>query len=174
MAHDFAEYRLYRDTAPAVGESSTLVRTIADSAVTSFLDAGLTDNTRYYYRVFARDDAGGKAGSNEQSLVTANRPPTPVTLSVSGTTANSIALNWTQNTNHDFNEYRLLQGTTSTAFPTTVISFDQKAQVSHTLFFATSDTTRYFFKVVVYDKALQSPARLSTDSNVVSAQAQRN
>lgn len=174
LAHDFAEYRLYRDTAPAVGESSTLVRTIADSAVTSFLDAGLTDNTRYYYRVFARDDAGGKAGSNEQSLVTANRPPTPVTLSVSGTTANSIALNWTQNTNHDFNEYRLLQGTTSTAFPTTVISFDQKAQVSHTLFFATSDTTRYFFKVVVYDKALQSPARLSTDSNVVSAQAQRN
>lgn len=174
LAHDFAEYRLYRDTSPAVGETSTLVRTIADSLVVSYLDAGLVDNTRYYYRVFVRDDAGGKAGSNEQSVVTANRPPTPVTLSVSGTTANSIALTWTQNDDHDFNEYRLLQGTTSTTFPTTVISFTQRAQVSHTLFFATSDSTRYFFKVVVYDKALESPARLSTDSNVVSARALRN
>jgi hypothetical protein len=174
LAHDFAEYRLYRDTSPAVGETSTLVRTIADSLVVSYLDAGLVDNTRYYYRVFVHDDAGGTAGSNEQSVVTANRPPTPVRLSVSGTTANSIALTWTQNDDHDFNEYRLLQGTTSTTFPTTVISFTQRAQVSHTLFFATSDSTRYFFKVVVYDKALESPARLSTDSNVVSARALRN
>ncbi len=171
LAHDFAEYRLYRDTSPAVGESSTLVRTIADSVVTSYLDAGLVDNTRYYYRVFVRDDAAGRAGSNEQSLVTANRPPDPVRLSVTGTTANSIALSWTQNGDHDFNEYRLLQGTTSTSFPTTVISFTQKEQVSHTLFFATADSTRYFFKVVVYDKSLESPSRLSTDSNVVSARA---
>lgn len=177
LAHDFAEYRLYRDTAPAVGEGSTLVRTIADSAVTSFLDAGLTDNTRYYYRVFARDDAGGKAGSNEQSLITANRPPTPATLSVTGTTANSIAFTWTPNNDHDFDEYRLLQGTTSTAFPTMVFSHQgtqYRTQVNYTLSFATSDTTRYFFKLVVYDKALESSARLSTDSNVVSAQALRN
>jgi fibronectin type 3 domain-containing protein len=175
LAHDFAEYRLYRDTAPAVGETSTLVRTIADSMVVSYLDAGLSDNTRYYYRVFVRDDAGGKAGSNEQSVVTANRPPTPVTLSVSGTTANSISVNWTQNNDHDFNEYRLLKGTTSTTFPTTVVSFTQKTQVSHTLFVATADTTRYFFKVVVYDKELGSTTDdLSTDSNVVSARAVKN
>jgi hypothetical protein len=172
--HDFQEYRVYRDTAPAVGETSTLVRTIADSVVTAYLDAGLVDNTRYYYRVFLRDDAGGKAGSNEQSVVTRNRPPTPVTLSVSGTTKSSISLNWTQNNDHDFNEYRLLQGSTSSSFPTTLISFSQKGQVSHTLYLAESDSTRYFFKVVVYDKALESPDRLSTDSNVVSARAVGN
>jgi fibronectin type 3 domain-containing protein len=174
LAHDFAEYRVYRDTAPAVGESSTLIRTIADSLVTSYRDAGLVDNTRYYYRVFVRDNAGGKAGSNEQSVITANRPPTPVALSVSGTAANSIALSWTQNNNHDFSEYRLLKGTTSTAFPTTVISFNQREQVSHTLFVAESDTTRYFFKVVVFDKTLESTGGLSTDSNVVSARALKN
>ena len=175
LAHDFAEYRLYRDTAPAVGESSTLIRTIADSVVTGYLDAGLIDNTRYYYRIFVRDDAGGKAGSNEQAVVTANRPPTPVTLSVSGTTANSISLNWSRNDDHDFRRYRLLKGTTSTAFPTTEAEILQKERVSHTLFVADSDTTRYFFKVVVDDKELGSTtAGLSSDSNVVSARALKN
>jgi hypothetical protein len=134
-----------------------------------FLDSGLADNTRYYYRVFVHDDAGGTAGSNEQSVVTDNRPPTPVTLSVSGTTANSITLTWTRNNDHDFNEYRLVQGSTSTAFPTTVISLTQAGQVSHTLFLADSDDTLYFFKVVTYDQPLASMPRLSTDSNVVSA-----
>lgn len=175
LAHDFADYRVYRDTAPAVGESSTLVRTIADSVVTSYLDAGLIDNTRYYYRVFVRDDAGGKAGSNEQSVVTANRPPTPITLSVSGTTTNSISLNWTRNDDHDFQRYRLLKGTTSTSFPTTETEILEKERVSHTLFVADSDTTRYFFKVVVNDRELGSTtAGLSTDSNVVSARALKN
>jgi chitodextrinase len=172
-AHDFQEYRVYRDVAPAVGETSTLVRTIADSAVVSYLDSGLTDNTRYYYRIFVHDNAGGTAGSNEQAVVTDNRPPTPVTLSVSGTTANSISLTWTRNTDHDFNEYRLLQGSTSATFPTTVIALTQAGQVSHTLFLADSDSTRYFFKVVTYDQALAATGRLSTDSNVVSARTTR-
>ncbi len=175
LAHDFSEYRLYRDTAPAVGESSTLVRTIADSAVTSYSEDKLVDNTRYYYRVFVRDDAGGKAGSNEQSVITANRPPTPVTLSVSGTTTNSISLSWTRNDNHDFRRYRLLKGTTSTAFPTTETEILEKERVSHTLFVADSDTTRYFFKVVVDDKELGSTTvGRSTDSNVVSARILTN
>lgn len=168
-AHDFQEYRLYRDKSPAVGESSTLVRTIAEADVLSFSDAGLDDNTRYYYRVFVRDDAGGKAGSNERSIVTANRPPKPVTLSVGTTTTTSIQLNWTQNNEPDFDEYVLLRGSTSTSFPVTVVSFEQREQTSHTLYLAQGDTTRYFFKVVTYDRALESLSRLSTDSNIVSA-----
>jgi len=173
-AHDFEEYRIHRDTAPAVGEGSTLVRTIAEQDVLAFQNSGLVDNTRYYFRVFVLDDAGGRAGSNEQSIVTANRAPTPVTLSVGTVTANSIQLNWTQNTNHDFREYRLLQGITSISFPTTVISLTQREQTSHTIFFDQSDTTQYFFKLVVYDKALESQSGLSTDSNVVSARIRPN
>lgn len=168
-AHDFEEYRLYRDTSPAVGENSTLVRTIAEADVLSFTDAGLTDNTRYYYRVFVRDDAGGKAGSNERAIVTENRAPKPVTLNVGTTTTTSIQLTWTQNTQPDFDEYVLMRGTTSTSFPFTVVSFSQKEQTSHTLYLAEGDTTRYFFKVVTWDQALESTARLSTDSNIVSA-----
>lgn len=168
-AHDFQEYRIYRDTAPAIGEASTLVRTVADSIVTSFIDAGLTDNTRYYYRVFVFDDAGGKSGSNEQAIVTANRPPRPVTLSVGATTSTSITLSWTQTSSPDFNAYELRRGTRSDNFPTVVETFLQKEQTSHTLFVAEGDSTRYFFRVAVYDKAIDGEQRLRTDSNVVSA-----
>jgi hypothetical protein len=55
-----------------------------------------------------------------------------------------------------------------------VISFTQREQTSHTIFYADADSTRYFFKVVTYDKALESTARLFTDSNVVSARTLRN
>lgn len=170
-AHDFEAYRIYRDTSPAVSESSTLVRTVDNSAVLSFTDSGLEDNTRYYYRVFVRDDAAGTTGSNEQSMVTANRAPRPVTLSVSGTTTSSISLSWTQNNDDDFVEYRLLQGTNSSSFPTVVSTFTQREQTGHTVFVSESDSTVYFFKVEVYDQSINSSQRLKTDSNVVSGQA---
>lgn len=170
--HDFESYRLYRDTAASVSETSTLVRQIDLPNVLAFTDAGLIDNTRYYYRVFVVDDAAGSTGSNEQSVVTANRPPRPVTLSVSGTTARSISLSWTQNTNPDFAEYRLLQGTSSTSFPTVVSSFPQREQTGHTVFVAEGDSTVYFFKVETYDQSISSSQRLKTDSNVVSATAE--
>lgn len=168
-AHDFDVYRLYRDTSPSIGESATLVRSIDAIGTLNFTDTGLEDNTRYYYRLFVRDDAQGSTGSNEQSIVTTNRPPRPVTLTVSGTTTRSISLSWTQNTNTDFAEYRLLQGTNSTVFPTIVASFTQAEQTSHTVFVEEGDSTVYFFKVEVYDQALNSTQRLKTDSNVVSA-----
>ncbi len=170
--HDFESYRLYRDTAASVSETSTLVRQIDLPNVLAFTDAGLIDNTRYYYRVFVVDDAAGSTGSNEQSVVTANRPPRPVTLNVSGTTARSISLSWTQNTNPDFAEYRLLQGTSSTSFPTVVSSFPQREQNGHTVFVAEGDSTVYFFKVETYDQSISSSQRLKTDSNVVSARAE--
>ncbi len=168
-AHDFESYNLFRDTAPSVSESATPVRTIDAAATLNFTDTGLDDNTRYYYRIFVHDDANGSTGSNEQSIVTTNRPPRPVTLTVSGTTTRSISLSWTQNTNPDFSEYRLLQGTNSTSFPTIVASFTQPEQTSHTVFVSEGDSTVYFFKVEVYDQSINSTQRLKTDSNIVSS-----
>ncbi|MBK8230358.1 MAG: fibronectin type III domain-containing protein [Candidatus Eisenbacteria bacterium] len=169
-AHDFEAYRIYRDTAPSVGESSSLIRTIDSASTLAFTETGLEDNTRYYFRIFVRDDADGSTGSNEQSIVTANRAPRPVNLTVSGTTTRSISLSWTENTNSDFVEYRLLQGTNSTSFPTVVASFTQAEQTAHTVFVDENDTTVYFFKVETYDQAINSTQRLKSDSNVVSAQ----
>lgn len=169
-AHDFEAYRIYRDTAPSVSESSSLIRTIDSASTLTFTETGLEDNTRYYFRIFVRDDADGSTGSNEHSIVTANRAPRPVNLTVSGTTTRSISLSWTENTNSDFVEYRLLQGTNSTSFPTVVASFTQAEQTAHTVFVDENDTTVYFFKVETYDQAINSTQRLKSDSNVVSAQ----
>lgn len=168
-AHDFEEYRLYRDTSPAVSQASTLVRTVASAGVVSYTDDDLNDNVRYYYRVFVIDEAGGVAGSNERSVVTENRPPTPVSLSVSATTPTSISLNWTANNDPDFDRYRLLRGTSNSNLSTIVVELFQRGQTGHTVFVAESDSSTIFFKVQVFDDDIDSSGSLSTDSNVVSA-----
>jgi fibronectin type 3 domain-containing protein len=168
--HDFESYRIFRDTSPSVSEASTLVRTIFEPGVTSFTDVGLSDNERYYYRVFVVDDAEGVTGSNEQSIVTANRAPTPVALTVSATTPTSISLSWTQNADHDFSQYRLLQGFDTTNFPIVAGEFNLREQTSHTIFVPGGSTDTYFFKVVVFDQDIDSAQRLSSESNIVSAQ----
>ncbi|MCB9462761.1 MAG: fibronectin type III domain-containing protein [Candidatus Eisenbacteria bacterium] len=173
-AHDFERYRIFRDTSPGVSTASTAVRSILDPSVTSFTDRDLDDNTKYYYRVFVEDDAGGATGSNEQSITTDNRPPTAVELVVAGTTPTSITLSWTENANADFDEYRLYRGTTDSNISTLVSTFSQREQTGHTVFVTLGDETVYFFKVVVYDRDIVTGERLSTDSNVVSGQASAN
>ena len=169
MAHDFEAYRLYRDTSPAVGETATLVRSIDAAATTSYRDAGLKDNTRYYYRVFVRDDAGGTAGSAERSLVTANRPPTPVTLSRTGSTSTSISLSWTMNNDADFNEYRLLRGTSPSAINQSVATFNRAEQTTYTDFLPDGNPDQdLFYKLVVADRDIDDGSSMTSDSNIVS------
>ncbi len=171
--HDFENYRIYRDTSPAVGENSTLVRVIDLISTLTYRDADLTDNTRYYYRVFVRDDAGGSTGSSERSIVTANRAPTPVTLSLGGTTTASISLSWTRNADADFASYRLMRGTSPGAITQTVASFDRREQTSYTDFLPGGDPEQdYFYKVVVADADIDGGSPLTSDSNIVSARLQ--
>ncbi len=172
-AHDFKEYALYRDTTPSVGEGSNLVRTISDRTQGNgnrieCLDTGLTDNTLYYYRVYVHDTAGGTAGSNLQSVITANRPPAPVTLTLSDTTSTSLSLSWTASTVQDFASYAVMQRPFGghNAFGV-ADSTNQINQLNATLYFAHGDTTRYFFVVRVYDRPLQAGPRLYSESNVV-------
>lgn len=168
-AHDFQAYRIYRDTSPAVGETSTLVRVVDLASTTTYRDAGLTDNTRYYYRVFVRDDAGGSTGSVERAIVTANRAPTPVTLSLTGTTTTSISLSWTRNNDPDFDSYRLLRGTAPGSITQTVATFNRIEQTTYTDFLPEGDPDQdYFYKIVVQDKAIDGGGALSSDSNIVS------
>ena len=56
-AHDFESYRLYRSLSPAVSTASTFVAQINEADGTSYVDTNLAESTRYYYRVFVRDDA---------------------------------------------------------------------------------------------------------------------
>jgi hypothetical protein len=167
--HDFEAYRIYRDTSPSVGEDATLVRSIDARGTTTFRDTGLTDNTRYYYRIFLADDGGATTGSVERSIVTANRPPRPVTLSVSATTTTSISLSWTPNADVDFLEYRVLRGTTPGNIGTTLATFSRVEQTTYTDFLPGQDPDQdLFYKVVVVDREIGGAGSLSSDSNIVS------
>lgn len=168
-AHDFDAYRIYRDTSPAVGETSTLVRVVDLAGTTTYRDAGLTDNTRYYYRIFVRDDAGGSAGSAERAIVTANRPPTPVALTLTGSTTTSISLSWTRNTDDDFHSYRLARGTSPGAINQTVATFNRVEQTTYTDFLPGEDPDQdFFYKIVVEDADIDGGTALTSDSNIVS------
>jgi fibronectin type 3 domain-containing protein len=170
-AHDFQEYDIYRDTSPAIGqESQKLVRTVPDSSVVTFDDAGLQDNTRYYYRIFVKDDAGGAAGSDERSVVTENFPPGPITLTATANdTSSAIILTWTKSADHDFDKYVVRKGVTPENLPTVIGVFRQKDQTGTSFFVNEGDSNRYFFEVTVHDAGVAPNSPDSTESNVASA-----
>jgi predicted phage tail protein len=61
----------------------------------TFLDTGLEDETRYYYRVRAMNEAGGSGWSNEAYGTTLLGPPIPPSnLTVKGTSSTTVELNW--------------------------------------------------------------------------------
>ncbi len=67
---DFAAYNLYRDSTPAVTQSSELIITILNSAENNYSDTGLQGGTTYYYRVYVMDMAQQHTASNVVSGTT--------------------------------------------------------------------------------------------------------
>lgn len=155
--HDFREYRVYRDTTAAVTQTSQLVRTVNDPTVVAHTDAGLTENTRYYYRLYVADTGDSLAGSNTVQVTTLNIAPDPVTLQQPDTaqvTAEAVPLTWTQSTVHDFASYTVRRATSPglteaapTVFTTTLrsVMFFQDVGLS--------DSTAYYYRVYVVDDA---------------------
>jgi len=69
---DFGWYRLYRSESPVVDQTTVLIRETTDQDLLSFIDSGLTPDTRYYYRVYVVDEWGIATGSNIVSDTTTN------------------------------------------------------------------------------------------------------
>jgi hypothetical protein len=74
-AHDFAHYRLHRDSSSTVTGASDLVVEIDERGATSVRDDELQPGTTYYYRVFVTDDGEtpgpSSTGSNTIVVTTA-------------------------------------------------------------------------------------------------------
>lgn len=66
----FGYYRLFKSTNPGVGESSSLVFESADAGQNSTTASGLLPGTRYYFKVYAYNDASQGSASNEVTGVT--------------------------------------------------------------------------------------------------------
>jgi hypothetical protein len=138
------------------------------SSVTTltYTNNGLAADSSYVYRIAARNGSGDSSWSIELAAKTAAAaPPTtipaaPTNLTVTGVTANAIALSWTDNANNEdgFKVERSLDGAAFTQVGTTgpdVTIFTDSGLIKK---------TTYYYRVRAFN-----PAGNSAYSNVVSA-----
>jgi len=133
-------YKVYRGTT-AGGESTTAIATGVTTA--SYSDAGLTNGTKYYYKVAAVNTAGTSALSSEVSATP--EPPAPATpagLTAAAGNA-SVVLSWTASSGAT--SYNVYRGTTAGGESATAAA----SGITTTFYSDTglSNGTKYYYKV---------------------------
>jgi hypothetical protein len=99
-AHNEVNFEIYQATKP--GGPWTLAAITPQDAFKDTI-TGLTSATQYYYEIRAVDSTGASATSNVASVSTIadTQPPTaPGTLTITGTSYNSVSLSWTASTDN--------------------------------------------------------------------------
>ncbi len=164
---DFSVYRIYRSTSSGVDLNDTLIANLTNKSTTTYTDTALFENTWYHYRVFVFDANNLSAGSNEDSARTnQNTPPTAVVLATpSRVDSTSLKLVWTQNSDPDFDSYRIYRSV-SAGVDTLDMLITVVNQAGTTEYTDENLTTgqNYFYRVFVFDRK-----GLFTGSNEVSA-----
>ncbi len=176
LAGDFAAYRIYRNDSGAVDDGSPQIAEITHIDDTYYDDAGLRENTAYYYRVYTVDLAGLSARSNEVTARTRNLAPPAVTLhEPTDVRSTSAYLSWGESDIHDFGVYRLYRDQVElvTTESTLVSELDQSS------FTAYRDTelspgTRYYYRLFVVDDASEPESTGSNTVTVLTPGAQRS
>ena len=159
-------YNVYRGTVSG-GESTTPIA--SGIAATSYSDTGVTNGTKYYYKV-AAVNAGGTSGLSAEASATPEPaiPSAPTGLTATAGNA-SVALSWTASTGTT--SYNVYRGTTSGGESTTPIASGNCA----TSYTDTSVTngTKYFYKVAAVNaggtSALSAEASATPEPGVPSA-----
>lgn len=138
-------YLLYRGTTSG-GQASTPVRTINNG--TSVVDTGLTNGTKYYYKVAAANPGGIGPKSNEAASTPNVVPGAPTGLAAEPGDA-KIALKW--NAVNGATSYNVYRGTTAAGQAASPIA----TNITTTAFLNTGLTngTAYFFKVAAVNSA---------------------
>lgn len=137
---------------------------IAKTALTDYVDTGLSDGTPYNYAVAAFDLHGNTSPLSSTIPATppdATAPTTPFDLSANALSASRISLNWSPSTdNVGVMGYRIYMGTSPE-------SMSQQSFVYAPPYSASdlSGETDYYFSVVAYDAL----GNASAQSEVVSA-----
>ncbi|MBI3004881.1 MAG: fibronectin type III domain-containing protein [Ignavibacteriales bacterium] len=150
---DFLRYRIYRGTSPSPATKAD--STTAGIADTSRTFTGLTNGTRYYFRVTAVDSAGNESAySNEVSAVPADRiaPAAPQNLVVTDSTSTKIGLKWGKNAEADFLRYRIYRATSPNP-ATKVDSTTAGSTDTSKTFTGLSNGTRYYLRITAVDSA---------------------
>ncbi len=145
-----ATYNVYRGTT-AGGEAATAVA--AGITATTYTDSGLTNGTKYFYKVAAVNTAGTSPQSAEASAT----PAPPVPAAPTGLTATagnaSVTLTWTASTGAA--TYNVYRGTATGGEAATAIATGITATTYTDS--ALTNGTRYYYKVAAVNTAGTSP-----------------
>jgi fibronectin type 3 domain-containing protein len=133
-------YNVYRGTT-AGGESTSAIVTGITSA--SYSDTGLTNGTKYYYKVAAVNAGGTSALSAEASATPQpSAPAAPIGLTATAGSG-SVTLNWTASSGAT--SYNVYRGTAAGSESTTaIVTGNTSAAYSDT---GLTNGTRYYYKV---------------------------
>ncbi|MCX6120305.1 MAG: FG-GAP-like repeat-containing protein [Ignavibacteriales bacterium] len=147
---DFLRYRIYRRTSSS--PTTKVDSTTGGIADTSKTFTGLTNSTRYYFRITAVDSAGNESGySNEVNSAPADRvaPAPPQALVVTDSSSKTITIKWRKNTESDFLRYRIYRSTS----PSPTIKVDSTIADTTKIFTGLTNGTRYYLRVTAVDSA---------------------
>ncbi|MHA2014027.1 MAG: fibronectin type III domain-containing protein, partial [Candidatus Helarchaeota archaeon] len=149
-ASDFQEYRLYRNSTT---EDWTL---IISTNKTNYLDIGLTNGKKYWYKVSALDEVlnEGENSTVKSGIPIDSIPPSAITTLtvVVIPTGNTLNISWNYVSAPDMFEYRIYRSTTPGFTPS---SQNNIANVSYTKVFyvdtGLTDGITYYYKVISVD-----------------------
>jgi fibronectin type 3 domain-containing protein len=145
-------YKVYRST------DDSAYAYINDSSTTSYTNAGLNGNTRYYYKVSAYGAGGEGALSTSTSAMTL--PNTPAEVSASPVSSSSIQITW--NTVDGASYYKVYRSTSDGDY--TFINDSSTASYTDT---SLSSNTRYYYKVSAYGSGGESALSAFTSALTV-------
>jgi fibronectin type 3 domain-containing protein/photosystem II stability/assembly factor-like uncharacterized protein len=162
---DFLRYRIYRDTSP--NPTTKVDSTSGGVTDTTKTFTGLTNGTRYYFRVTAVDSTGNESSySDAVSAVPADRlaPSAPSNLVVTDSSSGTISLEWGKNVEPDLLCYRIYRGTSSN--PTTKVDSATGSSDTSKTFTGLTNGTRYYFRVTAVDST-GNESGYSNETNAV-------
>lgn len=132
-------YNLYRGTTPG-GQSATALASVNNII---YINQGVTNGTRYYYRVRAVNASGMSALSPEASAMPLSAPPPQAPLNLKATPASGqVTLTWSPSQNAT--SYSVFRGTSSNAQSSTAIATVNSPTYVNT---GLTNGTTYFYKV---------------------------
>jgi fibronectin type 3 domain-containing protein len=145
------------------GTSFSVVATLPANA-SSHSDAGLSESTKYYYRITAFNSAGSSSSPTiSATTLTASKPAAPSSLAATVVSTSQIDLNWTDNSSVEsgFNIERSPDGITFSQVGTVGANVTKYSNTG------LNDGTKYHYRVRAYNSNGNS-----SYSNIASATTQ--
>ncbi len=120
-----------------------------DEDTTSFTDTGLANNTNYYYRVRAYNDAGDSLYSNEAVATTGLVPDEPSDLTATVVSNSRIELTWQDNSSNEtgFKIERKKSGGSYTRIATV------GEDITNIINTGLAGNTKYYYRISAYNTA---------------------